>query len=81
MTYFDYITKHLLRAWVQCWTLNFNMWLDLMTNNYEAYENPYGESPERECYEWFWGCINIDETYPKEFLEELQQMVDDNDLH
>lgn len=79
MTYFDYITKHLLRAWVQCWTLNFNMWLDLMTNNYEAYENPYGESPERECYEWFWGCINIDETYPKEFLEELHQMVDDID--
>lgn len=50
-----------------------------MTNNYEMYANPYGESPERECYEWFWASINMDETYPKEFLEYLQQMVDDID--
>ena len=53
MTHFKYITDHLLRAWVQSWTYNFKLWTDLMTNNYEAYANPYGESPERECYEWF----------------------------
>jgi len=79
MTYFKYITDHLLRAWVQSWTYNFRIWADLMTNNYETYANPYGESPERECYEWFWASINMDETYPKEFLEYLQQMVDDID--
>ena len=79
MTHFDYITKHLLRAWVQQWTFNFKHWADLVTNNYEPYANPYGESPERECYEWFWASINMDETYTKEFLEELYQMVDDID--
>ena len=48
-----------------------------MTNNYEVYDNPYGESPERECYEWFWSSINMDDTYSKEFLEYLYQMIDD----
>ena len=46
-----------------------------MTNNYEVYANPWGDSPERECYEWFWASINIDETLPKEFLERLYQMM------
>ena len=52
-----------------------------MTNNYETYANPYGESPERECYEWFWASINLDETLPKEFLEELYQRMEDIDKH
>ena len=56
-----------------------SLWTDLMTNNYEAYANPYGESPERECYEWFWSSISMDETYSKDFLESLYQMMDDID--
>ena len=80
MTHLKYITDHLLRAWVRQWTYNFRIWADLMTNNYKTYANPYGESPERECYEWFWASINMDETYSKEFLEELYQMVDDIDV-
>ena len=79
MTHFKYITDHLLRAWVQSWTYNFRIWADLMTNNYEAYANPWCESPERECYEWFWAYINLDDTYSKEFLEKLHQMVEDID--
>ena len=79
MTHFTYITDHLLRAWVQSWTYNFKIWADLMTNNYEVYANPYGESPEQECYEWFWASINMDDTLPKEFLESLYQMMDDID--
>ena len=79
MTHFKYITDHLLRAWVQSWTYNFKIWADLMTNNYEAYANPYGESPERECYEWFWASISMDETYSKDYLESLYQMMDDID--
>ena len=79
MTHFTYITDHLLRAWVQQWTFNFKIWADLMTNNYETYANPYGESPERECYEWFWASINMDDTLPKELLEELYQRMDDID--
>ena len=66
-------------SWVQSWTYNFKIWADLMTNNYEAYDNPWCESPERECYEWFWASINIDDTLSKEFLESLHQMMDDVD--
>ena len=39
-----------------------------MTNNYEVYANPYDESQERECYEWFWASSTVDDTYSKEFL-------------
>ena len=77
MTHFTYITDHLLRAWVQSWTYNFRIWADLMTNNYEMYANPYGESPERECYEWFWASINIDDIYTKEFIEDIMQKMKD----
>ena len=50
-----------------------------MTNNYGVYANPYCESPEKECYEWFWASINIDDTLPKEYLENLYQMMNDID--
>ena len=79
MTHLEYIKHHLLPSWVRQWKYNFGIWADLMTSNYEPYANPYGESPERECYEWFWASINIDETLPKEFLEELYQRMDDID--
>ena len=69
----------MLRSWVQQWTYNFRIWADIMTNNYEAYANPYGESPERECYEWFWASINMDETLSKEFLEHHYRGLDDID--
>ncbi len=48
-----------------------------MTGNYENYALLKDDDPFQECYEWFWTSINLDETYPKEFLEYLQQMVDD----
>ena len=79
MTHFDYITKHMLPGWVESWKYNFRIWSDLMTNNYKPYANPWGESPERECYEWFWASINMDETLSKEFLEYLHQKLDDVD--
>ena len=79
MTHFDYITKHLLRAWVQSWTYNFRIWADLMTNNYDGYALLEEDDPEQECYEWFWASINLDDTYSKEFLEEFYQRMDDID--
>ena len=79
MTNLEYITKHLLPYWAKQWSYHFRIWADLMTNNYEAYANPWCESPEQECYEWFWASINIDETLPKEFFEELYQRMDDVD--
>ena len=79
MTHLKYLTDHLLHAWVQQWTFNFKHWADLMTNNYEGYALLEEDDPYQECYEWFWASINIDDTLPKEFLEYLNQMVDDID--
>ena len=79
MTHFDYITKHLLPAWVQSWTHNFRIWADLMTDNYEGYALLKEDDPYEECYGWFWTSIGLDDTYSKEFLESLRQMVEDID--
>ena len=38
------------------------------------YDDPY-----EECYSWFWQSLGDDDTLPKEFLEHLQQMVEDID--
>ena len=74
MTHFDYITKHLFPTWVHQWKYNFGIWTYLMTNNYEGYALLEKDDSEKECYEWFWASINIDDTLPKEFLEDLYQM-------
>ena len=79
MTHLRYITHHLLLSWVNSWTYNFKIWADLMTNNYEPYVNPYAESSAQECYEWFWAAISMDDTYSKDFLESLYEMMDDID--
>jgi len=50
-----------------------------MTGNYADYALMWYDDPYEECYEWFWSSLNIDDTLPKEFLEHLQQMVDDID--
>jgi hypothetical protein len=47
-----------------------------MTNNYEVYACPWGESAEQECYEWFWASINLDDTFTKSFLEDLQKTIE-----
>jgi len=38
------------------------------------YDDPY-----EECVDWFWGSLGDDDTLPKEFLEYLQQLVEDID--
>ena len=50
-----------------------------MTSNYENYALMREDDPEEECKDWFWTSLNEDDTYSKEFLEYLQQMVDDID--
>ena len=77
MTWTEYIFTHLIPTWFRSFGDNFRMWADLMTGNYENYALLEGDDPYEECYSWFWTSINLDETYPKEFLEYLQQMVDD----
>ena len=77
MTWTQYIFTHLIPIWFQTIGGNFRIWRDLITGNYENYVLLKDDDPYQECYEWFWTSINLDETYPKEFLEYLQQMVDD----
>ena len=56
----------------------FRIWADLMGSNYKDYALPRtAEDPEQECLEWFWVSLGEDDTYSREFLEYLLQMVDD----
>jgi hypothetical protein len=77
MSWMEYIFTHLIPTWFQSFNDNFVMWRDLITENYEPYKLLKDDNPEQECYDWFWSSINLDETYPKSFLESLLQMVDD----
>ena len=79
MTWVQYIFTHLIPSWFQSFNGNFRIWRDLMTGNYADYALMWYDDPYEECYEWFWSSLNIDDTLPKEFLEHLQQMVDDID--
>ena len=77
MSWMEYIFTHLIPTWFQSFNDNFVMWRDLITENYEPYKLLKDDNSEQECYDWFWSSINLDETYPKSFLESLLQMVDD----
>lgn len=77
MSWIEYIFTHLIPTWFQSFNLNFVMWRDLITGDYEYYTLLEDDDPEQECYNWFWTSINLDETYPKEFLEHLLQLSDD----
>jgi hypothetical protein len=77
LNWFDYWIGH---CWMSGWQSirgAFRIWADLMTSNYENYALLKDDDPEQECLEWFWVSLGEDECYPKEFLEYLQQMVDD----
>lgn len=77
MSWMEYIFTHLIPTWIQSFGDNFRMWSDLMTENYAPYTLLKNDDPFEECYSCFWTSINLDETYPKEFLESLIQMADD----
>jgi hypothetical protein len=79
MTWFEYVFTHLIPTWFSSFNDNFRMWRDLLSGNYANYALLPEDDPYEECYGWFWSSINLDETYPKEFLEHLMQMVDDID--
>jgi hypothetical protein len=78
LNWWEYWIGH---CWMTGWQSirgTFRIWADLMGSNYKDYALPRTvEDPEQECLEWFWVSLGEDECYPKEFLEYLQQMVDD----
>jgi hypothetical protein len=74
MNWWQYWIGH---CWMTGWQtigLNFRMWSDLMRGNYDGYALLPEDDPYEECYDWFWTSVNLDETYPKEFLEDLMQI-------
>ena len=77
MTWTEYIFTHFIPTCFQSFRSNFRIWKDLMTENYEGYALMREDDPEAECIDWFWTSLNEDDVYPKEFLEELLQMVED----
>ena len=77
MNWWEYWIGH---AWMTGWqtmSRTFRMWCHLMSSRYDGYALMREDDPEAECIEWFWASLNEDDVYPKEFLEELMQMVDD----
>jgi len=79
MSWGEYIFTHLIPTWFHSFNDNFVMWRDLVTGDYEKYTLLRDDEPFQECYDWFWGSINLDEVYSKQFLEYLMQMADDVD--
>lgn len=80
MNWWEYWIGH---CWMTGWQsirINFRVWADLMGSSYENYALLKDDDPEQECIEWFWVGLNDDDVYPKEFLEELMQMVHDIDI-
>lgn len=80
MNWWEYWIGH---CWMTGWQSirgAFRIWADLMGSNYDDYALPRtAENSEEECLEWFWVSLGEDNTYSREFLEYLQQMVDDID--
>jgi hypothetical protein len=77
MSWVEYIFTHIIPTAFQTFNNNFVMWRDLVTGDYEKYKLLKNDDAYQECYDWFWSSINLDETYPKDFLEHLLQLSDD----
>jgi hypothetical protein len=81
LNWFEYWIGH---CWMSGWqSINstFRIWADLMTNNFDDYALSKEDDPFTECYEWFWGSLGEDNTYPKEFLEYLYEIAEDAIKH
>ena len=77
MNWWDYWINH---CWMTGWqSINhsFQNWADLMTGNWKDYALMFYDDPYEECNSCFWSYLGEDDTLPKEFLEHLQQMVED----
>jgi hypothetical protein len=77
MNWWDYWINH---CWMTGWQsikYSFQNWADLMTGNWKDYVLTFYDDPYEECNDCFWSYLGEDDTLPKEFLEHLQQMVED----
>lgn len=77
MNWFEYWIGH---CWMSGWQSirgAYRIWVDLITSNYKDYALLKEDDPFTECLEWFWVSLGEDNTYPRDFLDYLQQLVDD----
>jgi hypothetical protein len=79
MSWVEYYITHVFPTGWNTIAVAFRIWKDLMTDNYKDYSLLKDDDPFEECREWFWATLGEDDVYPKFFLEELMQMVDDID--
>ena len=81
---FFYLNKKIdywiMHCWMTGWQSikhSFQNWADLMTGNWKDYGLMFYDDPYEECRDCFWSYLGEDDTLPKEFLEHLQQLVED----
>jgi len=79
MSWVEYYITHVFPTGWNTIAAAFRIWKDLMTDNYKDYSLLKDDDPFEQCSGWFWATLGEDEIYPKFFLEELMQMVDDID--
>jgi hypothetical protein len=77
LNWWNYWIEH---CWLTGWTSiynNFHTWMDLVwfPENQKNYALQDKDNPFEECYLTFWYDLNEDDTYPKEFLEDLMEMT------
>jgi hypothetical protein len=77
LNWWEYWIGHCWMTGLQSIRGAFRIWADLMGSNYKDYALLKDDNPEQECLEWFWVSLGEDNTYPREFLEYLQKLVDD----
>ena len=81
ISWWDYWVGHCLATGFQSIHNTFITWTDLVwfVDNQKNYSLLKEDDPYEMCYDEFWYSLNDDDTYPKEFLESLQQMCLDID--
>ena len=76
LSWIEYIIFSCIQqGWVNCY-YSFQNWKDLIFNEYQGYGLLPDDDDLEWCIDYFWQSLE-DEIYPKKFLEELMQMVDD----
>jgi hypothetical protein len=77
MNWWDYWIGH-------CWMTGWQSIKSLIPKlgrsddwNWKDYALMFYDDPYEECNSCFWSYLGDDDTLPKEFLEHLQQMVED----
>ena len=76
MSWISYIWNScIIQGWYNCWYA-FKNWADLMGDNYKDYALLVSDDPLEQCILYFWDSLE-DEIYPKHFLDNLLQMVND----